>query len=183
MFHGNTGELIPEYMVLQPRDGTLHSHQCKNLKIQHDQFCHIPPLKKPTLASSPQRGATSEKANKAIGAPSQAARYYAEGCMALGWKLANVINDPLSTEPAVEVSARGRDEPVVRYQHAVTSRTSLLRASSSDTPLQGVCNSGKPAEGDRFYLAKTKLSGCSRQKLKKASASLGNGDTQQPGHA
>jgi hypothetical protein len=34
-------------------------------------------------------------------------------------------------KPVVEVSAKGRDKPVVRYQPEVTSRTSLSGASSS----------------------------------------------------
>jgi hypothetical protein len=53
-----------------------------------------------------------------------------------------------TSKPAAEVSARGRDEPVVRHLPAVTPRTSLLGARSSDIPLQGASSSSTPAEGE-----------------------------------
>jgi hypothetical protein len=97
------------------------------------------------------------------------------------------------SKPAAEVSAKGRDEPIVRNLPEVLSRTPVPRVSSSDTPLWGASSSSTPAEREglrhlasgvsRLHLAKTKLSGCARWKLKKARASqAGTGGTQQPGN-
>jgi hypothetical protein len=49
-----------------------------------------------------------------------------------------------TSEPAVEISANGRDEPVVRNMPEVKPKTSLLAVSSSDIPLQGVTGSSTP---------------------------------------
>jgi hypothetical protein len=96
-------------------------------------------------------------------------------------------------EPAVEISAKGRDEPVVRNLPNVIPRTLLSGVCSFDIPLQGARSYSTPA-GDslrhlasglgRLNLVRTKLSGCTRQKLKKAKASqAGTRGTQQPGNA
>jgi hypothetical protein len=95
-----------------------------------------------------------------------------------------------TSEPASEVSAKGRDEPVLRNLPDVTSRTVLLGVSSSDTPMQGASSLSIPAQGEglrhlasgtgRLHLSRTEPSGCARQKLKKASASqAGTRSTQQ----
>jgi hypothetical protein len=49
----------------------------------------------------------------------------------------------VTSEPAVEISAKGRDEPVVRNLPEVKPGTLLLGVSNTDTPLQGagVCGS------------------------------------------
>jgi hypothetical protein len=95
-----------------------------------------------------------------------------------------------TSEPAVEVSAKGRVEPVVSNLPEVLSRTLLPGVSSSDTPLLGAGSSSIPAAGESLRhlasgvsLAKTRLSGCARRKLKKAKASqAGTGGIQQPGN-
>jgi hypothetical protein len=46
-----------------------------------------------------------------------------------------------TSKPAVEISAKGRDEPVVRNLTMVTSSTLLLGISSSDILLQAVRSS------------------------------------------
>jgi hypothetical protein len=51
-----------------------------------------------------------------------------------------------TSEPATEVSAKGRDEPVVSNLNEVSSKTSLPGASSSIIPLQGASGSSTPAE-------------------------------------
>jgi hypothetical protein len=51
-------------------------------------------------------------------------------------------------EPAVQISAKGRNEPVVRNQPEVISRTLLSEVSSTDIPLQGASSSSIPAEGE-----------------------------------
>jgi hypothetical protein len=84
---------------------------------------------------------------------------------------------------------------MVRNLPEVEPGTSLLGASGIDTPIQGA-GSGIPAVGrdqgslvpsiGRFRLAKKALSGCARQKLKKAkakSSEAGTGGIQQPGNA
>jgi hypothetical protein len=80
----------------------------------------------------------------------------------------------------------------VRNLPEVTSRPPYGE-STVLTPLQGASSSSIPAEGEglrhlasgvgRLHLAKTKLSGCAEQKLKKARASqAGTGGTQQLGN-
>jgi hypothetical protein len=57
-------------------------------------------------------------------------------------------------EPAVEISAKGREEPVVKNLPKITSRTLLSGVSSSDIPLQEASSSSAPAEGEALrYLA------------------------------
>jgi hypothetical protein len=98
----------------------------------------------------------------------------------------------ITSEPNAEVSTKGRDEPVVRNLPEVTSRTSFLGVTSSDTPLQEARGSSTPAEGEGLghlasgaaglHLVRTKLSGCAKWKLKKAKASqAGTEGIQQPG--
>jgi hypothetical protein len=95
--------------------------------------------------------------------------------------------------PTVEVSAKSRDEPVVRNLPEVSSGTSLPGVSNSNIPLQGASSSSIPAEGEglrllasgvsRIHLAKTRLSGCAGWKIKKAKArQAGTGGIQQPGN-
>jgi hypothetical protein len=93
----------------------------------------------------------------------------------------------------LEISAKGRAKLVVRNMPKVTSRTILLGASSSDISLQGASSSSTTADRGlrhlasgvgRLHLARTKLSGCARQTLKKARASQsGTGGTQEQGNA
>jgi hypothetical protein len=98
-----------------------------------------------------------------------------------------------TSEPAVEVSAKGRVELAVSNLPEVSSKTSLLGASGSSLPLQGASGSSIPEEREglrhlasgvsSIHLAKTRLSGCARRKLKKAKASqAGTGGNQQPGN-
>jgi hypothetical protein len=61
-----------------------------------------------------------------------------------------------SSKPTVEVSVKGRDEPVMRHMPAVTSRTPLLEVSSSDTPLQGASSSSIPAGGGQTFSLRSK---------------------------
>jgi hypothetical protein len=214
-------------------------------------------------------GVTSEKmVNMAMIHLSQGVKQHTEGCMALGWNLASVINDPLgaqgstllyiclplkwgtaggdllvpqysweckwqptglqnlqkrqdslprrslqeilrqgaqslgtpsrgsdaTSKPAAEISAKSRDEPIVRNLPKVISRAPLSGVSSSDIPLQGASSSSIPAEGEglrhlasgggRFHLAKIKLLGSTRQKIKKArSSQAGTGSNRQPRNA
>jgi hypothetical protein len=52
------------------------------------------------------------------------------------------LTGPAKTgKPAVEISAKGRDEPVVRNLPEVKLRTPLLGVSSSDIALQGASSS------------------------------------------
>jgi hypothetical protein len=81
------------------------------------------------------------------------------------------LRGPAATsEPAGVISAKGRDEPMVK------PGTSLLGGSGTNTPLQGASISGLPAVGELGHLVsgvggirlvKKALSGCARQKLKK----------------
>jgi hypothetical protein len=50
-----------------------------------------------------------------------------------------------TSKPAAEISAKGRDEPVVRNLPDALSRTPLPGVSSSDIPLQGASSSSIPA--------------------------------------
>jgi hypothetical protein len=105
------------------------------------------------------------------------------------------LRGPVATsEPAVNISAKGRDEPVVRNLPEVKPRTLLLGVSCTDTPLQGASTSSIPTKGDPrhlvsgvggLHLAKKVLSGCDRWKLKRAKAKAseaGTGGIQQLGN-
>jgi hypothetical protein len=100
-----------------------------------------------------------------------------------------------TSETAVEISVKGRDEPVVRNLPEVKPRTPLLGVSSTYTPLQGTSISSIPTAGEGLghllfgvgglRLVKKAWSGCARRKLKKASArasEAGTGGIQQPGN-
>jgi hypothetical protein len=110
-----------------------------------------------------------------------------------GWQLWCTVK---GREPAVEISAKDRDEPVVRNLSEVKSKTILLGVSSTDIPLQGTSTSSIPTAGEglghivsvagELRLVKKALSGCARRKLKKARArasEAGTGGIQQPGNA
>jgi hypothetical protein len=99
----------------------------------------------------------------------------------------------VTSQPAAEISASGRDESVVRHP-PVSPRTPLLGANS--IPLHGANSSSIPAEGGlgrlasgagRLHLVKTKLYGCTKQKLKKGRANQAetraclSGEKSQPG--
>jgi hypothetical protein len=59
-----------------------------------------------------------------------------------------LLRGPAATsKPAAVISAKGRDEPMVRNLPEVKPGTSLLRVSGTDTPLQGASISGLPAVG------------------------------------
>jgi hypothetical protein len=59
------------------------------------------------------------------------------------------LRGPVATgEPAVEISAKGRDEPVVRNMPKVKPKISLLGVCSTDTPLQGASTSSIPTVGE-----------------------------------
>jgi hypothetical protein len=83
-------------------------------------------------------------------------------------------------KPAVEISAKYTDEPVVRNLSEIKSETILLGVSSTDILLQGTSTSIIPTAGEglghivsgvgELRLTKKALSGCVRQKLKKARA-------------
>jgi hypothetical protein len=100
-----------------------------------------------------------------------------------------------TSETAVEISAKSRDELVVRNLPEVKPRTSLLGVSGSGTPLQGASISGILTVEELGYLVsgvgglhlvKMALSRCARRKLKKAKArasEVGTGGIQQPGNA
>jgi hypothetical protein len=101
-----------------------------------------------------------------------------------------------NSEPAAEISAKGRNKAVERNLPEVKPGTSLLGVSDTDTPLQGASISGLPAAGGEpgqlvsqvggIHLAKKALSGCARGKLKKAKAEASEaetGDIQQTGNA
>jgi hypothetical protein len=106
------------------------------------------------------------------------------------------LRGPAATsEPAVEISAKGRDELVVRNLPEVKPKTPLSGVSSTDIPLQGASTSSIPTAGGlehlvsgvgELRLVKKALSGCARQKLKKARAwasKAGTGGIQQLGNA
>jgi hypothetical protein len=92
--------------------------------------------------------------------------------------------DPVATsEPAAVISAKGRNEPLVRNLLEVELGTSLSGTGGINTPLQGAGSAGIPVvEGDQgslvpsmgeFCLVKKALSGCARRKLKKTKARSG----------
>jgi hypothetical protein len=66
------------------------------------------------------------------------------------WQLWCTIKGCRHTQqkPVVEVSAKGRDKPVMRYLPEVTSGTLPLEVSSSDTPLQKASSYSIPTEGE-----------------------------------
>jgi hypothetical protein len=99
-----------------------------------------------------------------------------------------------TSKPAVEISVKGRDKPMVRNLPKVKPKIPLLGVSRTDIPLQGSSTSSKPAVGEGLghlvsrvgglRLAKKALSGCTRWKLRKAKAragEAGTGGIQQPG--
>jgi hypothetical protein len=107
-----------------------------------------------------------------------------------------LLSGPVAnSEPAVKISAKGRDKPMVRNLPEVKPKIPLLGVSRTDIPLQGASTSNKPtAEGKGhlvskvagLHLAKKALSRCARRKLKKAKAragEAGTGGIQQPGNA
>jgi hypothetical protein len=79
-----------------------------------------------------------------------------------------------TSEPVVENSAKGRDEPVVRNLLDAKPRTPLLGVSSTDIPLQRASTSSIPTAREglghivsgvgELRLAKKALFGCARQK-------------------
>jgi hypothetical protein len=52
-----------------------------------------------------------------------------------------------SSEPAAQISAKGRNKPVARFLPEEKLGTSLLRVCNTDTPLQGASTSDLPAVG------------------------------------
>jgi hypothetical protein len=108
-----------------------------------------------------------------------------------------LLRGPAATsEPAVKITAKDRDEPVARNLSEVKSDTTLLGVSSTDIPLQGISTSSIPTAGEglrhvvsgigNIRLAKKALSGCVTRKLKKAKArasEAGIGGVQKPGNA
>jgi hypothetical protein len=100
-----------------------------------------------------------------------------------------------TSESAVEISAKGSDESVVRNLPEVKREITLLGVSSTDIPLQEASTSSThtageglahPVSGVRgLRLAKKALSGCARRKLKKARSGASKavtGGSQQPGN-
>jgi hypothetical protein len=53
-----------------------------------------------------------------------------------------------NSEPAVEISVKGRDKPVARNLPEVKPRNPLLEVRSNDTPLPGVSTSSIPTAGE-----------------------------------
>jgi hypothetical protein len=59
------------------------------------------------------------------------------------------LSGPAATsEPVVEISAKGRDKPMVRNLPEVKTKTPLLGVSTADIPLQGANTSSKPTVGE-----------------------------------
>jgi hypothetical protein len=98
--------------------------------------------------------------------------------------------------PAVEISAKGRDKPMVRYLPGVKRKIPLMGVGHTDIPPQGASTSSKPAVGEGQghsvsqrggpRLAKKAVSGCAIRKLKKAIARASEAETggiQQPENA
>jgi hypothetical protein len=98
--------------------------------------------------------------------------------------------------PAVKISAKGRDKPMVRYLPEVKPKIPLMGVSHTDIPPQEASTSSKSAAGEGQgqsvsqtggpRLAKKALFGYARQKLKKARARVSEAETggiQQPGNA
>jgi hypothetical protein len=75
-----------------------------------------------------------------------------------------------TSEPAVEVSTKGRDKPEVRNLPEVLSRTSLPGVSSSNIPAEGEGPRHLASGVSTLHRDKTRLSGCLRQKIKKDKA-------------
>jgi hypothetical protein len=74
------------------------------------------------------------------------------------------LRNPVPTgEPAVEISAKGKDKPVFKNLPDAKPKTTLLRDSSTDTPLQGASTSKTPARAE--------------------TSKAGTGSSQQPGNA
>jgi hypothetical protein len=101
------------------------------------------------------------------------------------------LRGPVATsEPTVEISAKGKNEPAVRNLPEVKPRTLLLEVSSTDNQLQGASTSSIPTAEEvlehlvsgagGLHLAKKT---CFRQKMKKAktrASEAGTAGTQQP---
>jgi hypothetical protein len=69
----------------------------------------------PTLASSSRRVVTLEKmANRAMIHLSQGVRHRADGCVALGWNLASVVNDPLGAPDSTRCTYALRPDEALR---------------------------------------------------------------------
>jgi hypothetical protein len=94
--------------------------------------------------------------------------------------------DPLAnSEPDAVISAKGRNEPLVRNLPEVELGTSLSGTGGINTSLQEAGSAGIPAaEGDQgrlipsmgeFRLAKKELSGSARRKLKKSQSQVKRG--------
>jgi hypothetical protein len=102
------------------------------------------------------------------------------------------LRGPAATsETAAVISAKGRNEPMVRNLPEVKPGTSLLRVSGTDIPPQTASTSDIPTAklGHQvsgvggIRLAKKALSVCARRKLKKAKARANEARTegiQQP---
>jgi hypothetical protein len=61
------------------------------------------------------------------------------------------LRDPVTTsEPAADISTKGRDEAVVRNLPEVKLGTFLFGISGTDTPLQGASISGLPIVGEEL---------------------------------
>jgi hypothetical protein len=97
---------------------------------------------------------------------------------------------PVATsEPAVEISAKGRNELVVQNLPEVKPKTTLLGVSSIDTLPQEASTSNTPAVGEglgHLVSGVGGLSVCARRKLKNARAEAskaGTGSSQQLGNA
>jgi hypothetical protein len=97
-----------------------------------------------------------------------------------------------TSKPAVEISAEGRDEPVVRNLPDVKPGIRLLGVSATDIPLQGASIFGMPTAGEGLGHLVSRVGRhpdnafFARRKLKKAKArasEAGTGGIQQPGNA
>jgi hypothetical protein len=100
---------------------------------------------------------------------------------------------PVATSgPVVEISAEGKDKPMVRHLPEVEPKIPLLGDSRTHIPLQGASTSSTPTAGGQghlvsqtgeFHLAKKALSGSVRRNLRKAKAwasEAGTGAIDQP---
>jgi hypothetical protein len=70
---------------------------------------------------------------------------------------AGISGEPLrgpvaASEPVVEISAKGKDEPVVQNLPQGKPKTTLMGVSSTDTLLQGASTSNTPAAGGLGHL-------------------------------
>jgi hypothetical protein len=59
------------------------------------------------------------------------------------------LRNPVATsELAVEISAKGKDKPVVQNLPETKQKTTLLRVGSTDTPQQGASTANTPARAE-----------------------------------